>query len=77
MKCSSLGHVCGLWKLRPRCRGPSVGLCPVRPVLPSILRRHQGTFMFELCVVWWVGIKNRAADKPLTAALTDQQGGAE
>lgn len=66
MTCFSLGHVCGLWKLWARCRGPSVGLCPVWPVLPSILRRHQGTFIFESCFVRWVGIKGRVVDKHLT-----------
>lgn len=50
MKCFYLGHVCGLWKLWSRCRGPSIGLCPVWPVLPSILCRHKGTLNFELGV---------------------------
>lgn len=50
MKFFCLGHVCGLWKLWSRCRGSSIGLCPVWPVLPSILRRHKGAFRFELGV---------------------------
>lgn len=57
MKCFHIGHVCGLWKFWSRCRGSSIGLCPVWPVLPSILCRHKGTFYFELGM-YSVQIKN-------------------
>lgn len=45
------GHVCGLWKLWSWCRGPSIGLCSVWPMLPSILCGNKGTFIFELCTL--------------------------
>lgn len=43
MICFSPGHVCGVWEFWPWCRGPSLGLRSVWPVLPSILCWHQGT----------------------------------
>lgn len=39
-----LGHVCGVWKFWPWCRGPAFSLCSVWPVLPSILCWHKGAF---------------------------------
>lgn len=47
-----LGHVCGVWEFWPRCWGPSFGLCSVRPVLPSILCWHKGTFYYWFCASW-------------------------
>lgn len=40
-----LGHVRGVRKFRPGCRGSSFGLCTVWPVLPSFLCRLEGTVL--------------------------------
>lgn len=54
-----LGHVRGVWEFWPWCRRPSFSLCSVRPVLPSILCRHKGTFSTDSARNTSIGIASK------------------
>lgn len=79
------GHVCGVWELWPRCRGPSFGMCSVWPVLPSILCRHKGKLIIEYTVhileyireIPSCHVHHYSTPTNVSLFFSDHQGGAE